>query len=98
MKLRWLEIGSWRVWELWEEEIPVFLFRCDQYMTHWFDLVDAAMRDGSYRNAERNWLAGVLHELQNIVTETVRFLALTVHGFAYTIAHLWPLLIIWWLI
>lgn len=67
MNLRKLEIGSWRVWELWEEEIPAW---AAQWRTLWETIIGKTYR-------RRPYPLEVLHKAQNVVTEFWRIFANT---------------------
>lgn len=81
-----LELGSWRVWELWEEEWPDWVEGVARpYRRHWHTLWLAL--SGRLREKDRNYVLQVLHEGMNIVTETLRAIGMTIWIYAYTIAH-----------
>jgi len=84
MSLR-LEIGSWRVWELWEVEWPALRPLMRGYRDQWGRLGMALA--GRLREKDRGYVRQLLHEAMDCVTETIRLAGRAVAIFAYTIAH-----------
>jgi hypothetical protein len=91
-----LELGSWRVWELWEEEWPRFVPHWVTYRDQWTRLW-LALR-GRLREKDRNYVAQVLHEAMDCVTEGVRLLGHACIIFGYTLAHVLVVILCGWLI
>ncbi|KPK66520.1 MAG: hypothetical protein AMS21_01810 [Gemmatimonas sp. SG8_38_2] len=98
-----LELGSWRVWELWEQEWPKFQ---QMWMVYWADRAfwKAVNRRGPYAylrqgvpEGERGWVRAVLHEAMDFVTETIRLAGNALAVFAYSLAHLLVVALIIWI-
>lgn len=92
-----LELGSWRVWELWEEEWPRFKVFLFTYRDQLYRL-GLALR-ARLREKDRTYIGQVLHELMDCVTEGIRLIGFALVTFGYSLAHgLVVVLLIWMLI
>ena len=98
-----LTLGSWRVWELWEQEWPRFQ---QVWMVYWADraLLDAITKRGPYAHlqdgveeGQRGWIASILHEAMDWVTETLRLVGHALVIFAYSLAHLLVVALVVWI-
>lgn len=85
MNLRQLEIGSWKVHELWTEQWPAIRPMLLSYLEQWRMLRRALQGEVSTKG--RGYVRQLLHEAMDVVTETIRLTGRAVAIFAYTISH-----------